>query len=170
MRGVTIGLLAAVSLALLPATAAGGGWATAGLAPPPADTAAGETWKARITIRQHGRTPLAGAKPTVTIRNETSGRTATFPAHPTGEVGVYEALVTFPAAGRWSYEVYDGFTQYRGARTHHFTPVTITGGSGNGADAPFFPLWPTLAGLALIAALALAFAALRRSSVAPALR
>ena len=48
-----------------------------------------------------------------------------FTATPTGKTGVYHAVVRFPAEGSYSYEVYDGFTQYGGAQTHTFKPVVI---------------------------------------------
>jgi hypothetical protein len=86
-------------------------------------------------VLQHGLAsqPLCCLSPTVTIRKvaarTTSGRSVfskTFRARPTGRTGVYRARVIFPTAGTWRYEVFDGFTQYGGARTHTFAPVRIT--------------------------------------------
>jgi hypothetical protein len=145
MRKLFIGL-ALVALAA-PAAALGGGWATAGVAPPPDDIGAGDTWNARITILQHGQTPLAGVTPTLTIRN--GGTTKTFKATPTGTTGVYVAKVVFPTEGKWSYAVHDGFTQYGGAKTHSFAPVSI--GTAGGAGLSF---------LAIIGIAALALGAL----------
>lgn len=166
MQKLLIATVAAAALAV-PGSAAAGGWATAGLGPPDDGLQAGDTWNARVTILQHGRTPLSGAEPTVTIRND-KGATHTFPARPTGEVGVYEAQVRFPSSGTWSYEVYDGFEQYGGAQTHTFGPVAIAPGSGGGVA-----LWPfVLAGLtaALIAGAAAWLVRLRRrASAVPAL-
>jgi hypothetical protein len=132
-------LLIAVALVALaaPATALAGGWATAGLAPPPDDIGAGDTWNARITILQHGQEPLAGVTPTLTIRN-VSGQTKTFKATATEERGVYAAKVVFPSAGTWSYEVHDGFTQYGGAQTHRFKAVDV--GVGGDGGLPFFAI------------------------------
>jgi hypothetical protein len=126
MRKLLIGL-ALVALAA-PATALAGGWATAGLEPPPDDIGAGDTWNANITILQHGQTPLDGVTPAVTIRK--GGVSKTFTARPAGEPGKYVANVVFPSEGRWEYTVYDGFTQYGGQKTHTFAPVTIGGASG----------------------------------------
>lgn len=146
MRKLLIAALAVAALAV-PGGAGAGGWATAGLGPPPDGIQAGDTWNANITILQHGQTPLAGAHPTVTIRND-EGRAITFPATPTGEVGVYLAKVKFPSAGSWSYDVYDGFDQYGGGQTHSFGQVTIPGSEDG------LPLWPVaLFGLGLAAAL-----------------
>lgn len=134
MRRLLISLVF-VALAA-PSAALAGGWATAGLSAPPDDIGPGDTWNARITILQHGETPLAGAEPTLTIRSGATERT--FKATPTDETGVYSASVVFPTSGKWSYEVYDGFTQYGGAQTHTFAPVQI--GPGGGGGLPFFAI------------------------------
>jgi hypothetical protein len=129
-------LTAAVAL-VCASTALAGGWATVKLSSSPKNVSAGEPWVVDITVLQHGLAtqPLAGLKPTLTIRRATSARTTssslkepqarTFRAKATGKVGVYRARVVFPSAGAWRYEVYDAFTQYGGARTHRFKPVNI---------------------------------------------
>jgi hypothetical protein len=129
-------LTAAVAL-VCASTALAGGWATVKLSSSPKNVSAGEPWIVDVTVLQHGLAtqPLAGLKPTVTIRRVLSARTTssslkepqarTFRARPTAKVGVYRARVVFPSAGTWRYEVYDAFTQYGGARTHRFKPVAI---------------------------------------------
>jgi hypothetical protein len=129
-------LTAAVAL-VSASTALAGGWATVKLSSSPKNVSAGEPWIVDVTVLQHGLAtqPLAGLKPTVTIRRVLNARTTssslkepqarTFRAKPTSRVGVYRARVVFPSAGTWRYEVYDAFTQYGGARTHRFKPVTI---------------------------------------------
>src|SRR5687768_16200230 len=155
-------LLLALALAALaaPVGALAGGWATAGLAPPPDDVGAGDTWNARITVLQHGRTPLEGVSPTVTIRN-TSGQAKTFKATATDEPGVYLAKVVFPSTGKWSYEVYDGFGNYGGAQTHKFSTISV--GTGGGEGLPFFAIIG-IGGLAL-GGIALLFLLARRVRV-----
>ena len=74
---------------------------------------------------QHGQTPLAGVTPIVRIRDDGGSVVKSFTATPTGTTGVYHAIVRFPAEGSYSYEVYDGFTQYGGAQTHTFKPVVV---------------------------------------------
>jgi hypothetical protein len=116
-------------------TALAGGWATVRLSSTPKSLSAGEPWVVDITVLQHGLAtqPLCCLKPTVTIRRITGNRSVsatlvesrTFKARPTSRVGRYRARVVFPRAGTWRYEVYDGFTQYGGARTHTFAPVKI---------------------------------------------
>ena len=156
MKRLLIGL--AFAALALPASAAAGGWASAGLGPPPDDMGPGETWNAKITILQHGNpeTPLPGLAPTVTIRKGSISKT--FPAVETKTLGEYVAKVVFPSAGRWTYEVYDGFAAYGGQQTHHFAPVTI----GAGSDGGGFPA-PTIgAVLAALAGLGLALWLLSR--------
>jgi hypothetical protein len=143
--------LALVALAA-PASALAGGWATAGLAPPEG-VGAGDTWNADIRILQHGQTPLAGVSPTLTIRNESTGKEKTFTAKPTDAVGIYRAKVVFPTEGKYSYKVYDGFTQYGGAKTHSFGTFSV--GSGGGSSLPFIGISAlALAAVALIYLLA----------------
>ena len=90
-------LLVPLVLLLAAPPALGGGFATVGLSSTPAGTAPGQPWNVDITVLQHGRTPLEGVTPSVTIRS--GDATKDFAAKPTGEPGVYRASVVFPAAG-----------------------------------------------------------------------
>jgi len=153
MRTLLLGLAAVAALALA-GTASAGGWATAGVVPPPENVTAGSNWDAQITILQHGRTPLAGVSPTLTLIGE-NGKRVTFPAKPTDETGVYVASVKFPSAGSWSYEVYDGFTQYGGAQTHTFGAVSVGAASGSSSGSDFPTMQVTL-GVLLALGLAIA--------------
>lgn len=149
MKKLLIGLT--LMALVLPASALGGGWATAGVSPPPDDMGPGQTWDARVTILQHGQTPLDGVSPTLTIRN--GAKSKTFKASPSGEPGVYIAHVVFPSAGQWAYTVYDGFSEYGGAQTHSFAPVSIgVAGAGDGGGG--FPVMTVTAVIALLLGLA----------------
>lgn len=141
-------LVLAVAAIAVPGASAGG-WATVGLSSlPPSDLGANEAWPVDITVLRHGRTPLSGVTPVVTVRDGGGRPVGTFDGEPTGKPGVYRAVVRFPGEGRYSYEVYDGFVAYGGAKTHTFKPVEI------GAPAGSFPFLPL--GLALALALGLA--------------
>jgi hypothetical protein len=150
-------LVLAVAAVAVPAASAGG-WATVGLSSLPTGTPPGKTWAVDMTVLQHGRTPLTGIAPVLTIRND-GGETRSFTGTPTGKLGVYRANVVFPSAGTWSYQVWDDFSQ-----THTFKPVEI-GAPGNAF--PYAPLG-LLAALALSAALATATIAYRRRHAEPA--
>jgi hypothetical protein len=149
-------LVLAVAAVAVPAASAGG-WATVGLSSLPTGTPPGKTWAVDMTVLQHGRTPLTGIAPLLTITNG-DGETHSFTGRPTGKPGVYHANVVFPSAGTWSYQVWDDFSQ-----THTFKPVEI-GAPGNAF--PYAPLG-LVAALALSAALAGATIAYRRRRAEP---
>lgn len=88
----------------------------------PDGVAAGTPWNVDIAVLQHGRTPLDGVHPTVTIISADDSTRRTFTTRPTGTSGVHRAKVTFPRAGRWRYVVDDGFTS-----RHRYPPVQIGG-------------------------------------------
>jgi hypothetical protein len=160
--------------------------ATVGLAPPPQGIGPGTTWTAEMTVLQHGVNPLPNAdtaRPTLTILNEETGATRTFAARPTDDPAVFSADVVFPAAGTWTYEVYDGFTAWEDgsaapcAQTHGFAAVTVGGAPAGGGGTPptaqpaplaatddgGFPVWGAVgAALAALAAVVLSAALLRR--------
>lgn len=152
-------LLALAVLAALgaPSAAAGGGWATVGLSSLPTGVGPGETWKVDITVLQHGRTPLEGIAPVLTITNGDGTTSKEFVGAPTGRPGVYRAEVVFPSEGTWSYQVWDDFSQ-----THTFAPVEVAAAEGG------LPLLQALlaAGAALLLA-AVSVVLLRRGTAAP---
>jgi hypothetical protein len=132
VRRMAVAMAALGALALaLPGAAGAGGFATVGLSSLPDGTQPGEPWRVTLTVLQHGLRPLDGIRPVVHIRSVDGAATHSFPARPAGKPGVYRANVVFPSAGRWSYEIEDGFTQ-----THTFPPVRI---GGSRADAPAAP-------------------------------
>ena len=148
MKVITrIVLASALAALVLAADAAGGGFATVQLSSTPAGTDAGQPWSVDLTVLQHGRTPLDGMEPLITIANgadETS-----FPATPTGEPGVYHADVVFPEAGTWEWKIWDGFSQ-----THTYAAVEIPqAGSPIGGSSDGISVWlVALAGAAVAGA------------------
>ena len=126
-----------------------------GLDSTPAGASAGKPWNVDITVLQHGSTPVDGITPFVKIISS-AGVVKEFAATPTDEPGVYLARVVFPSAGRWTYEVDDGFMGQR----HSYPAVTVASapaappaapaGDGDGIAAG----WLWAAGGALLLALA----------------
>jgi hypothetical protein len=161
-------LVAAAGLLGLPAAAAAGGWATVSLNSTPDGLGPGDRWDVEMTILQHGRTPLDGVEPSITLTNGATGETVYAAAKPAGRPGVYTARAAFPDAGRWTYAVDDGFS-----RVHDYPAVTIgdaagaPGAAGGGGDG--FP-WTALL-VSLLAGLAAAglTTVLRRRRDRPAL-
>ena len=140
----------AVAVVSVPAASAGG-WATVGLSSlPPSGLEPNQGWPVDIIVLQHGQTPLAGVTPIVRVRDDGGKVVDTFTATPTGKTGVYHAVVEFPGEGTYSYEVYDGFETYGGAKTHTFKPVTI------GVAGDSFPYGWLGLGAAFVLALGLA--------------
>ena len=127
MRRFPIVVAIATGIAAFAGSAWAGGWASAGLTLPPATIEAGQEWEAEITILQHGKTPTDGAEPSVIIRDGASGRSETFRAVPSGEVGHYTASVVFPTSGSWAIEVDNGFaaTGYGISDTTTFGTVDV---------------------------------------------
>jgi hypothetical protein len=155
---------AAFALLALPGSALAGGWATAGVS----STPEGRDWDTEITIMQHGRTPLDGVQPAIVI-TDADGTETRFPAATTGKPGVYSVHVRFPATGRYTYTVDDGFGN---AFPHEFPAVTIGATAGEPAPAAAtpedFPWLPVIAGSALAALLAAgAFVMARRRRSGP---
>jgi hypothetical protein len=128
-RSLLLVPLAVVVVLMAPALAGAGGFATAGLSSTPDGVQPSQPWKVDITLLQHGRTPLVGVSPRVRISS--GDATRFFAAKPTGKDGVYRATVVFPTAGRWDYQVLDGFND---AMPHSFPTVEI--GDGSAAAAP----------------------------------
>ena len=156
-------LVAAAGLLGLPAAATAGGWATVSLSSTPEDVGPGAPWDVEMTILQHGRTPLDGVEPSITLTNGATGKTEYVAAKPTGRPGVYEARAVFPEPGRWTYAVDDGFS-----RVHDYPAVTIDGPATAPASAGGGFPWSAL-GIALLAgaAAALLTTAVRRRRARP---
>jgi len=160
-------VLSALAIALVAAGAASaGGWATVGLDPLPTGVGPGDTWKTDMTILQHGRTPLTGLSPTITITLDETGLSREFVAKETARPGVYEASVVFPEAGPWRVVADSTFGESiltYGPVMIEPTPGSATGGSGD------FPAVPVLAALgALVLAAAAAFGLIRQRRLTPA--
>jgi hypothetical protein len=144
--------LAVLAAGALAPTAGAGGWATVQLSTVPTDgTKAGTKLPIDVTVLQHGRTPLDGVTPVVRIRDAKRKVVAEYRGEPTGKTGVYHVDVTFPEPGLAYYEVYDGFDEYGGARTHTYAPIEI---APRGGDS--LPWLPIVAGTLLAGALAVA--------------
>ncbi len=144
-----------LGLLMAPASAIGGGWATVGLSSTPEGIGKGQPWNVDVEVLQHGQTPLADVKPTITITESRTGASRTFSARPTGGTGVYRARVVFPSSGAWTYKVDDGFSQehqFAQVRIGESAPASTAAGSvGDGDDFP----WAALGG-AIVAGLAAA--------------
>jgi hypothetical protein len=154
-------VLSAIATALaMSAAASAGGWATVGLDPLPTGVGPGDTWNTEMTVLQHGRTPLEGLRPTITITLDGTDDSRQFVATPTGKAGVYRSSVVFPEAGAWRIVADSTF----GESMLTYGPVMI--GPDSGTTPSSFPVLPVVAvgaALALIAAVVLGALGFRRS-------
>ena len=144
MRMLSVTLVVAAAALIAGGTAGAGGWATVQLSSTPTGLAAGEPWDLEITVLQHGNpeTPVTDASPTLTLRNSVTGQEIVYRTVPTGKPGVHHVRASFPEAGVWSFEVFDGFTRYGGARTHTYAPVTIEDSGAAASPVPPAPPAP----------------------------
>jgi hypothetical protein len=166
--------LATLTVALVAsATASAGGWATVGMNPLPDGVGPGDTWNTKLTILQHGQTPLTGLKPTITISLLETDVSETFVARETDEPGVYEASVVFPEAGPWRIVADSTFGDSRLTYGPVMiqapaSPVPSTGVDGVGDDEgfPVLAVIAVLGGLVVVAAAA--FGVVRQRRLRPA--
>jgi hypothetical protein len=156
-------LLLAFAVLLVPASAWGGGFATAALSSTPSGIGAGEPWDVDITILQHGRTPMTDVVPSVVLALPGGGEKR-FAGRPTDTPGVYRARVVFPAAGTYTYKVDDGFTN---AVPHTFPAVQVGAAGAAQDDGGGFPLWTAVLLAAAAAAVLLAVSLRRGRARAP---
>ena len=139
MKRTLVGL-AIVALATAPG-ALGKGAAVSGS--PPADPDVGETWSATVRLDPPDLALHDDVAPAVVLRGP-DGEMRVFRADPTGTEGVYEAAVTFPRAGRWSYAA--TIAPHIALSELHLVPLNV----GSRSDDGSLPSVPAAAGLAAL--------------------
>jgi cytochrome c2 len=102
-------ILLILAVLVLVAPAFAGGWAVISLDELPGQMVRGQAYTLGFMVRQHGVTPMANLTPTIYTTNPASGDTLTVRAEPAGEVGHYQATLTFPSEGAWRWSI-DAFT------------------------------------------------------------
>ena len=139
-------LLIAVPLVFLAlvSTAVAGGWATVGMSSTPDGVQPGKPWVVDMTVLQHGRTPLEGLSPSLTIVNGDARQT--FHAKETKEPGVYRVARDVPDRGP---------VELPGRRRLHQRPAAHVQGDPDrrarlARRPPRTPRRPTTAGPSLI--------------------
>jgi hypothetical protein len=125
MRKLVVLATIAVAALALAGVANAGCWATVGISPLADDGyTVGTPWVVTVRVMQHGMTPMRDARPEVRVRSVKTGLIV-FKAKPTAKVGSYRASVVFPAAGRYSVRVYDGFPVKECAKVTAFGSVVV---------------------------------------------
>jgi plastocyanin len=103
-RYVRAALLVVLGLAFAYPVAAGG-WATVRLDEEPQVVVAGEPWRFGFIVKQHDRTPTNDVEPLVRAVHMQTGMKLDVTGTQVGDVGHFEAEVTFPTAGDWKWEI-----------------------------------------------------------------
>ncbi len=100
---IALGLALLMSLMLIvPAFA--GGWAIITLDELPVNVKAGEPLNVGFTVLQHGKTPMSGLYPTITLTLPKE-QYFVINAAPDGKPGHYTATLTFPKEGDWAWSI-----------------------------------------------------------------
>jgi hypothetical protein len=164
MLGGVGGLLVALLLALgLAGGASAGGWSVVVLdsesaligVDRPID--AGAPFTIGFTVLQHGKTPVSGLSPKITLTSAALTESATFFAAAEGGPGHYVATITLPEAGTWTWQI-DAF-----GPVATMAPLTVAApapAAPPAEPAPALALWATLV-MAALALLALGFRLVR---------
>ena len=142
----TLTLLVALAL---PATTAAGGWVVVTLDALPQAATTGQELTIGFMVRQHGQTPLAGERPTLTFQHGATGEQITVTAREEGPRGHYVAQVTLPQPGAWQWAV--EVWQHHPMPALEVRPGTV---ASAGATPTGAPAWLPLAGAAALTLLA----------------
>lgn len=101
-RTIAISVFAVIMLPALATTARAGAWAATVLDTLPRNVSVGEPVTIGFVVRQHAVRPLSGLEPTITAtlgkHQVQAEATEDLDAH-------YVATLTFPAAGRWAWQI-----------------------------------------------------------------
>lgn len=105
---MAVSLLKALSLAATLSVAAGG-WAVITLDALPDTLVQGKPITLTFTVRQHGRTPLDGLRPSIEAVQISGGAHFRADAVPAGDKGRYSTTLTIPDTGQWRLTINSGF-------------------------------------------------------------
>ena len=123
-----------------------GGWATVELGEAPSGLVAGKPWRVELIVKQHGITPMADVKPSITIVND-AGVVAHVPRAPDRPASATTSpTCTFPSAGTWRARISDGFTDVTPHRISTLNVASATAAPGG------FP-WQQTVAIAIVALL-----------------
>jgi hypothetical protein len=106
MRKICPAFAIIVSAVLIASTgvAHGGGWAVVALDPLPGTPVEAQPLTVGFTILQHGETPYTTVNAAILVTDAT-GRVERFVATPAGPPGHHTAVVTFPKAGSYRWDI-----------------------------------------------------------------
>lgn len=170
LRHIGAALLGAVAALALATVALAGGWSVVVLDQASASLAAGELtagapFTIGFTVLQHGKHPVDGLSPRITLTPQDGGETITVLAEAASGPGRYQAQILLPAAGAWAWQI-DAF-----GPPATLAPLRVVAPAPTAAAPLTFTLpWPWLALLAALALMAALLTIHARRSPAPAPR
>ena len=110
LRQIVIISLTILMIGLLwPLISRAGGWALVTLDELPQQVSVEQPLVIGFMVRQHGWTPVSDYKPQVTAFHTETGQTVTATAQSAGRQGHYEATLTLPQPGQWSWSIDLGY-------------------------------------------------------------
>jgi mono/diheme cytochrome c family protein len=149
MKRLALILLSAIAV-MLAAPVFAGGWAVVTLDELPGYAVAGEPLVVTFAVRQHGNHLMGGLEPKITLRRIDEPKWMIVNAVPQRETGHYSAILTFPAAGVWRWEI-DAF----GAWPQVMPELTVLAAGSAAPANEANPRWPmTLGVLGVVGVLA----------------
>jgi hypothetical protein len=111
MNTALLSLALAALAGTSPAPESFGGWASISVEKVPDQVVTGKAFELVFVVKQHGKTPLSGLKPTLEIKGGAPmDRVA---AEPGKEKGQYKATVVLSAVGSYFITIHSGFADSR---------------------------------------------------------
>lgn len=108
-----------------PAPVAFGGWASISVEKVPDQVVVGRSFDLVFVVKQHGKDPLSGLKPTLEVKG--AGQVSKVAAEPGKDKGQYKAAVTLAQVGDYFITIHSGFGDSRLTLPAIKATVTATG-------------------------------------------
>ena len=154
MRKIVCAAVLWSSIALAPGRADAGGWAVVALDSLAAEPVEGQPMRVGFSILQHGVTPYTATNAAIVVI-DSGGRTERFAATAQGQPGHHVAVVEFPRAGTYTWEVVPDWFPKQSLGS--IDVEAATGAAAVAAPATIAPMTTTREPVALALRIALAF-------------
>lgn len=111
MNTALLSLALAALVGTSPAPLSFGGWASISVEKVPEQVVTGKAFDLVFVVKQHGKTPLSGLKPTLEIKG--GAPMDRIAAEPGKEKGQYKATVVLASVGSYFITIHSGFADSR---------------------------------------------------------
>jgi hypothetical protein len=113
MNTALLSLALAALVGSTPAPESFGGWASISVEKVPDQVVTGKAFELVFVVKQHGKTPLSGLKPTLEIKGAGATPMDRVAAEPGKEKGQYKATVVLATVGSYFITIHSGFADSR---------------------------------------------------------